>query len=43
MTRSASRSELDGEQSVENTVFFQRLGQRLVHLLTVHTSVGPAV
>lgn len=30
----------DGAQSVENTVFFQRLGQRLVHLLTVHTSAG---
>jgi glutamate-ammonia-ligase adenylyltransferase len=30
----------DGSQPVENTVFFQRLGQRLVHLLTVHTSAG---
>jgi glutamate-ammonia-ligase adenylyltransferase len=30
----------DGEQPVENTVFFQRLGQRIVHLLTVHTSSG---
>lgn len=30
----------DGTQAVENTVFFQRLGQRLVHLLTVHTSAG---
>jgi glutamate-ammonia-ligase adenylyltransferase len=30
----------DGESAVENTVFFQRLGQRLVHLLTVHTSLG---
>ncbi|HEY4369880.1 MAG TPA: bifunctional [glutamate--ammonia ligase]-adenylyl-L-tyrosine phosphorylase/[glutamate--ammonia-ligase] adenylyltransferase [Steroidobacteraceae bacterium] len=30
----------DGDQSIENSVFFQRLGQRLVHLLTVHTSAG---
>lgn len=30
----------DGSQSIENTVFFQRLAQRLVHLLTVHTSAG---
>lgn len=30
----------DGAQVVDNTVFFQRLGQRLVHLLTVHTSAG---
>jgi glutamate-ammonia-ligase adenylyltransferase len=30
----------DGPQPVDNTVFFQRLAQRLVHLLTVHTSAG---
>jgi glutamate-ammonia-ligase adenylyltransferase len=30
----------DGPQPIENSVFFQRLGQRLVHLLTVHTSAG---
>lgn len=30
----------DGAQPVENSVFFQRLAQRLVHLLTVHTSAG---
>jgi glutamate-ammonia-ligase adenylyltransferase len=30
----------DGAHSLENTVFFQRLGQRLVHLLTVHTASG---
>jgi glutamate-ammonia-ligase adenylyltransferase len=30
----------DGAASVENSVFFQRLGQRLVHLLTVHTALG---
>jgi [glutamine synthetase] adenylyltransferase / [glutamine synthetase]-adenylyl-L-tyrosine phosphorylase len=30
----------EGPQVVDNSVFFQRLGQRLVHLLTVHTSAG---
>jgi glutamate-ammonia-ligase adenylyltransferase len=30
----------DGAQPIENTVFFQRLAQRVVHLLTVHTSAG---
>ncbi len=30
----------DGASPVDNTVFFQRLGQRLVHLLTVHTAMG---
>ena len=30
----------NGAQPIENTVFFQRLAQRLVHLLTVHTSAG---
>ena len=30
----------DGAQSVENTVFFARLGQRLVHLLATHTRAG---
>jgi [glutamine synthetase] adenylyltransferase / [glutamine synthetase]-adenylyl-L-tyrosine phosphorylase len=30
----------EGPQVVDNSVFFQRLGQRLVHLLTVHTSSG---
>jgi glutamate-ammonia-ligase adenylyltransferase len=30
----------DGAQPLDNTVFFQRLGQRLVHLLTVHTAAG---
>jgi len=30
----------NGRQSVENSVFFQRLAQRLVHLLTVHTAAG---
>ncbi|MGC3981700.1 MAG: bifunctional [glutamate--ammonia ligase]-adenylyl-L-tyrosine phosphorylase/[glutamate--ammonia-ligase] adenylyltransferase [Steroidobacteraceae bacterium] len=29
-----------GEQSIDNSVFFARLGQRLVHLLTVHTRAG---
>jgi len=30
----------DGANAVDNVVFFQRLGQRLVHLLTVHTAQG---
>jgi len=30
----------DGSKPIDNTVFFQRLGQRLVHLLTVHTAMG---
>src|SRR5690606_26414367 len=30
----------EGPQVIENSMFFQRLGQRLVHLLTVHTSAG---
>jgi glutamate-ammonia-ligase adenylyltransferase len=30
----------DGTASVDNSVFFQRLGQRLVHVLTVHTALG---
>jgi len=30
----------NGRQPVENSVFFQRLAQRLVHLLTVHTAAG---
>jgi glutamate-ammonia-ligase adenylyltransferase len=37
---SGESARTDGSQAVENTVFFQRLGQRLVHLLTVHTSAG---
>ncbi len=30
----------DGAQPVENSVFFARVGQRLVHLLTTHTRAG---
>jgi glutamate-ammonia-ligase adenylyltransferase len=30
----------DGPQPVENSVFFARVGQRLVHLLTTHTRAG---
>ena len=30
----------DGPQPIDNTLFFQRLGQRLVHLLTVHSASG---
>ncbi|HLS81108.1 MAG TPA: bifunctional [glutamate--ammonia ligase]-adenylyl-L-tyrosine phosphorylase/[glutamate--ammonia-ligase] adenylyltransferase, partial [Steroidobacter sp.] len=36
----ADGGHTDGLQQIDNTVFFQRLGQRLVHLLTVHTSSG---
>jgi [glutamine synthetase] adenylyltransferase / [glutamine synthetase]-adenylyl-L-tyrosine phosphorylase len=37
---SGETQRTDGPQAVENSVFFQRLGQRLVHLLNVHTSSG---
>jgi glutamate-ammonia-ligase adenylyltransferase len=30
----------DGSQPIDNTLFFQRLGQRLVHLLTMHSASG---
>jgi glutamate-ammonia-ligase adenylyltransferase len=30
----------DGAQPIDNSMFFQRLAQRFVHLLTVHTSAG---
>ncbi len=29
-----------GERSLDNTVFFLRLGQRIVHLLTMHSAAG---
>jgi len=32
--------ETAGPKAVENSVFFTRFGQRLVHLLTVHTAAG---
>ena len=32
--------QTDGAQPIDNTLFFQRVGQRLVHLLTTHTSAG---
>ncbi len=32
--------QTDGAQPIENSVFFARLGQRLVHLLTTHTRAG---
>jgi glutamate-ammonia-ligase adenylyltransferase len=37
---SGATQRTQGSQSVDNGVFFQRLGQRLVHLLTVHTAAG---
>ena len=40
---SGEAQRTDGPQPIDNTLFFQRLGQRLVHLLTVHSVVGPPV
>lgn len=37
---SGESQRTDGAQPIDNSVFFQRLGQRLVHLLTVHTAAG---
>jgi [glutamine synthetase] adenylyltransferase / [glutamine synthetase]-adenylyl-L-tyrosine phosphorylase len=37
---SGDAQRTDGAQPVDNTLFFQRLGQRLVHLLTVHSASG---
>ena len=37
---SGESAKTNGAQAIENTVYFQRLAQRLVHLLTVHTSAG---
>ena len=34
------RQQTDGPKVVDNEVFFLRLAQRLVHLLTVHTAAG---
>ena len=37
---SGERQLTDGAKPVDNEVFFLRLAQRLVHLLTVHTAAG---
>ncbi|HET9447479.1 MAG TPA: bifunctional [glutamate--ammonia ligase]-adenylyl-L-tyrosine phosphorylase/[glutamate--ammonia-ligase] adenylyltransferase [Steroidobacteraceae bacterium] len=37
---SGEAQRTDGPQPIDNTQYFQRLGQRLVHLLTVHSSSG---
>jgi glutamate-ammonia-ligase adenylyltransferase len=37
---SGESQRTDGPQPIDNTLFFQRLGQRLVHLLTVHSASG---
>jgi [glutamine synthetase] adenylyltransferase / [glutamine synthetase]-adenylyl-L-tyrosine phosphorylase len=37
---SADRQETDGGREVDNQVFFLRFAQRMVHLLTVHSSAG---
>jgi glutamate-ammonia-ligase adenylyltransferase len=34
------QAETDGEQPLDNAVFFARLGQRIVHLLATPTAVG---
>jgi glutamate-ammonia-ligase adenylyltransferase len=36
----ASSGETDGEKSVDNSVFFARLGQRIVHILTSRMASG---
>ncbi len=37
---SGAYQQTDGENALENAVFFARLGQRLVHLLGAHTRAG---
>jgi glutamate-ammonia-ligase adenylyltransferase len=37
---STGEGRTDAAQPIDNSVFFQRLGQRLVHLLTVHSAAG---
>jgi [glutamine synthetase] adenylyltransferase / [glutamine synthetase]-adenylyl-L-tyrosine phosphorylase len=34
------RQETDGARSIDNQVFFVRLAQRIVHLLTMHSAAG---
>ncbi len=36
----AASGATDGERSLDNTQFFTRLGQRMIHLLTAHTRLG---
>jgi len=35
-----AQQQTDGEHSIDNSVYFARLGQKLVHLLSVHTRAG---
>ncbi len=37
---SGDSQQTRGERSVDNAVFFLRLGQRIVHLLTMHSAAG---
>jgi [glutamine synthetase] adenylyltransferase / [glutamine synthetase]-adenylyl-L-tyrosine phosphorylase len=37
---SGEQQETDGPKVIDNAVFFLRLGQKIVHLLTVHTAAG---
>ena len=37
---SGEHQQTDGERPIDNAVFFLRLGQRMVHLLTMHSAAG---
>jgi glutamate-ammonia-ligase adenylyltransferase len=37
---SGGEQQTSGPKAIDNAVFFNRFGQRLVHLLTVHTAAG---
>jgi glutamine synthetase adenylyltransferase len=37
---SGENQQTQGERPLDNTVFFLRLGQRIVHLLTMHSAAG---
>jgi glutamine synthetase adenylyltransferase/Zn-dependent oligopeptidase len=37
---SGEHQQTDGERPLDNSVFLMRLGQRIVHLLTMHSSAG---
>ncbi len=37
----AADQHTDGEKPVDNTVFFMRLAQRIIHILTMSTTTGP--
>ena len=37
---SGENQQTDGEKPIDNGIFFLRLGQRIVHLLTMHSAAG---